>query len=177
MNTSKVATILVVIFFVIVAIVLFNHLQSSTYHGGNLLGHQAPSFEGINLLSKEPITLKQLEKNGKLTVINFMASWCPPCHEEEPTLARFYYYDKTKINLISIAMNDTPSNAKSFALSNNATWPLVLDPQGAIAISYGVTGPPETFFISPQNIVLAKLVGPANYTQLISTLKSLTPNE
>ena len=110
--------------------------------------------------------------NGKYVVINFFASWCEPCHVEEPELVAFNFehYAKKDVAILGITFDDTASNATSFLRSNGATWPAIEDRSGSIAISYGVSEPPETFLISPEGIVLAKLIGPVTQKGLDSLI-------
>jgi len=55
--------------------------------------------------------------------------------------------------------SDTPGPAKAFLAANAGTWPALADPDGQLALNYGVRGPPESYLLDPQGIVLAKFVG------------------
>jgi cytochrome c biogenesis protein CcmG/thiol:disulfide interchange protein DsbE len=92
-------------------------------------------------------------------VLNFSASWCPPCQDEEPDLVTFAYQHRTPggAALIGVVYDDTTAAARAFEKSAGATWPTVVDPGGQIALRYGVRGPPETFLISPSGTVVAHL--------------------
>lgn len=166
----RLALVIIIVLFITVALIFAIHLKAGNTVNSSLIGQNAPNIYGTNLFNKEPISLKNLEQTHKLVLVNFMASWCPPCHEEEPVLSRFYFYNKNKINILSVAMNDIQANTISFLKQNSATWPVIDDPNGSFAISYGVTGPPETFIISDQNKILAKIVGPVTYNELSKLL-------
>jgi cytochrome c biogenesis protein CcmG/thiol:disulfide interchange protein DsbE len=94
-------------------------------------------------------------------VVNFSASWCPPCQQEEPALVAFAYHHRSPGDavLVGVVYDDATSSARAFATSSGATWPSVVDPGGQIALRYGVRGPPETFVISPAGTVVAHLDG------------------
>jgi cytochrome c biogenesis protein CcmG/thiol:disulfide interchange protein DsbE len=78
--------------------------------------------------------------------------------------------------LVGVVFADTSANARAFMESFGADWPVVADPSGRIALAYGVRGPPETFIIAPDGLVIAHIDGPvsASYlTSLIARARSL----
>ena len=99
---------------------------------------------------------------GRWVCVNFFASWCPPCQQEEPDLVTFAFQHRAPGDaaLVGVVYDDTTGNARAFEQSAGATWPTVVDPGGQIALRYGVRGPPETFLISPAGKVVAHLDGP-----------------
>lgn len=123
-----------------------------------LLGKAAPGVSGSTLAGGH-FNLSSLR--GRWVVLNFFASWCPPCQQEEPEMVAFAFHHRQpgSTALVSVVYDDSASSARSFMASSGATWPAVLDPSGQIAIDYGVRGPPETFLISPTGTVLVHLDG------------------
>jgi cytochrome c biogenesis protein CcmG, thiol:disulfide interchange protein DsbE len=121
-----------------------------------LLGKTAPNIVGTTVTGQ---SFDLHSYRGRWVFVNFFATWCPPCQQEEPNLVTFAYEHRAPGDaaLVSVVYNDTPANARSFDTSNGATWPAVIDPGGQISIHYGVSGPPETFLISPTGIVVAHL--------------------
>jgi cytochrome c biogenesis protein CcmG, thiol:disulfide interchange protein DsbE len=159
---------------VLVGIVLATRTpQEATAVQSALLGRQAPGFTGTDLTTGAPVSLSALR--GHYVVVNFFASWCIPCQQEAPDLSRFHFqqtHASDGAHMVSIVFHDTTSTAKKFLKKNGDLWPAISDPGGAIAERYGVTGPPTTFFISPDGKVTAVLVGPATQANLDSFLKA-----
>ncbi len=118
----------------------------------------APDFTLTRLDTGEPVTLKQLR--GRPLVLNFWASWCGPCQQEHPTLARAAQHFKDEANFFGVVFEDTPEEARQFARPMDPSFPQLIDPQSRMAVDYGVTGVPETYFIDAQGIIRDKFVGP-----------------
>jgi cytochrome c biogenesis protein CcmG, thiol:disulfide interchange protein DsbE len=135
-----------------------------------LIGKPAP---GIATSPTEPVTtvagtsfnLKSLM--GRWVVVNFFASWCPPCQDEEPQLAAFSnsHSGAGEPVVLGIVYDDSGSNAQSFLRSAGARYTAVLDP-GDLKVAYGVTGPPETFVVAPTGVVVAHYIGPVDQSNL-----------
>ena len=123
-----------------------------------LLGKPAPALAGTTL---EGTRFDLASLRGRWVFVNFFASWCPPCQQEQPELVTFAYQHRKPGDaaLVSVVYDDTSSNARSFLAQTGATWPAVIDPSGQIALDYGVRGPPETFLISPSGVVSVHLDG------------------
>ncbi len=135
-----------------------------------LVGANAPSISGTTLNGNGLVNLSEFR--GKYVVVNFFASWCTPCHIEEPELVQFAF-QHSKIGdavILGVAFNDPSSDAESFLKSSGSNWPSINDATGSIATAFGVSEPPETFVVSPQGIVLAKIIGPVTVQGLDSVI-------
>lgn len=123
-----------------------------------LLGHQTPSLSGTTL-DGTPFDIRSLR--GRWLVVNFFASWCPPCRQEQPELVTFAYHHggASGVALVGVVYDDSASNARAFLVSSGATWPALADPSGSVSVAYGVRAPPETFLVSPAGLVVAHLDG------------------
>ena len=130
-----------------------------------LLGKPAPAITGTTITGGG---FRLAAYRGRWVVLNFFASWCPPCQQEEPNLVTFAYQNRGigDAALIGVVYDDTTANALSFEKSAGATWPTVVDPGGQIALRYGLRGPPETFLISPAGKVEAHIDGPLTVAYL-----------
>jgi cytochrome c biogenesis protein CcmG/thiol:disulfide interchange protein DsbE len=113
---------------------------------------------------------------GKVVVLNFFASWCPPCKEENPALVRVWErYRTSDVVFIGIAYSDSTDKARAYVSTNGVTWPTVQDGDGRIAFAYGVFGPPETYFIGPDGIIAGRHIGAVDEATLITAIDSLRP--
>ena len=130
-----------------------------------LLGRAAPPLAGTTLAGGA-FDLASLR--GRWVVVNFFASWCPPCRQEEPELVSFAYAHRRAGDaaLVGVAYDDAAGSARAFLASTGATWPALADPSGTAAVDFGVRSPPETFLVSPAGIVTAHLDGPVTAAQL-----------
>lgn len=106
---------------------------------------------------------------GKPVIINFWASWCTSCREEAQLLEAFWQIWKGKgVQVIGIAVQDTPEAAQEFARRAGKTFPLAIDTSGKTGLDYGVYGVPETFFIDANGIIRYKEAGPIDRETLLT---------
>jgi cytochrome c biogenesis protein CcmG, thiol:disulfide interchange protein DsbE len=104
---------------------------------------------------------------GRWVVVNFFASWCPPCQIEEPQLVKFAH-DHSGAGepvVFGVVYDDSAGNARGFLNSTGASWTAIVDP-GDLKIAYGVTGPPETFVVAPTGVVVGHFIGGVSETDL-----------
>jgi cytochrome c biogenesis protein CcmG/thiol:disulfide interchange protein DsbE len=124
-----------------------------------LLGHAAPDVAGPSVLSGQPADLAG--DRGRFMLVNFFATWCIPCRQEHSEFVAFMqrHQSAQDIGLIMVVFNDEPAKVRDWFAAHGGSWPAVADPGGVIALSYGITGVPETFLIDPHGVVVAKVVG------------------
>ncbi len=123
-----------------------------------LLGKPAPPIESTTI-DGQPAGLSQLR--GKWVVVNFFATWCVPCRQEHPDLVSFSQAHAASgdATVLGVVYSDNNQAVQEFRDKEGGTWPMVTDPKGRIALDYGVSGVPESYLISPDGIVAAKLLG------------------
>ncbi len=119
------------------------------------VGDRAPNFTLPDLNGK-PISLSDFR--GHVVILDFWASWCPPCRASMPTLRKYYeeYKDKGLV-LIGVSLDRSAEDARSFLEANGyhdliALWGSVSASQG-VAREYGIYGIPHTFVIDPNGII------------------------
>ena len=107
-------------------------------------------------------TLRLSDLRGQVVVLNFWASWCPPCRWEMPFFETISQeYKERDVVFLGIAMSDTMKDAGDFADAAGVTYPLALDATNEIARDYEVLGLPTTFLIDKDGAIRRRL-GVAN---------------
>ena len=98
-------------------------------------------------------------KAGGVTIVNFFASWCPPCREEHPQLLELA--KDSRIKLYGVNTKDAPADARRFLANNGNPFAAIgADRSGRAAIDWGCYGAPETFLIKGDGTVIYKQIGP-----------------
>jgi thiol-disulfide isomerase/thioredoxin len=104
---------------------------------------------------------------GRPLIINFFASWCPPCKRETPLLARFYAEHGGRDLIIGVDANDETGPAEKFVQAAGVTYPIGFDPFPApVTVSYGVSGLPQTFFLNAKHRIVKHVIGDVTLTDL-----------
>jgi cytochrome c biogenesis protein CcmG, thiol:disulfide interchange protein DsbE len=118
----------------------------------------APAFS-LAALGRTGQRVSLSEYAGKPLIVNFWASWCPPCRQETPLLARFYRARGGRVTIVGLDENDSTGSALKFALAKDVTYPLGFDPQLAAANAYGVVALPQTFFLNARHQIVDRVFG------------------
>jgi cytochrome c biogenesis protein CcmG, thiol:disulfide interchange protein DsbE len=150
--------------------VLATRPQAASQASSALVGQRAPGIDAAPTASLRTVTGGSFKMSGLLghwVVVNFFASWCEPCQQEAPQLVDFEHQHTRAGSpvLLGIAYDDSSGNARAFMRSTGANWTAVMD-SGDLKIAYGVTGPPETFVVAPDGLVLAHYIGPVTAAAL-----------
>ncbi|MDA0353768.1 MAG: TlpA disulfide reductase family protein [Chloroflexi bacterium] len=126
------------------------------------VGLPMPEFV-LPSLAGQPI--RSSDFRGKTLVLNFWASWCPPCRAEMPDLQALWDERQSRDDLVVLGVDflaqDTTEAATAFVQEFALTFPVVTDtPTGDVALRYGVRGLPATFFIDRAGILRRISFGP-----------------
>jgi len=122
-----------------------------------LIGRMAPAMVAVSL-DGERVTLEAYR--GRPVILNFWASWCVECIAEHRVLTEARDRYGERLVIVGVLYQDTVPDALAFlARYGDAGWPNLLDPDGRLAIDYGVTGVPESFFIDAGGVVRYKQYG------------------
>jgi cytochrome c biogenesis protein CcmG, thiol:disulfide interchange protein DsbE len=110
----------------------------------------------------KPITRSDF--GGKLLVLNFWATWCPPCIQELPSLNEFQERMRAKgVVVLGISLDKNEQAYKQFLDRAKVSFVTARDPEANISSSYGTFKYPETYVIGPDGKVLEKFIGPENW--------------
>jgi len=125
-----------------------------------------PLLDGSHLVLDDHI--------GQPIVINFWASWCPPCVQEAPVLeSAWRTYRLKDLLFVGVDIQDAEDDAVEYIHDLGITYPNGLDLDGRITIDYGVVGLPVTFFINREGIVQRRWVGAIDNQRLTDFLEEL----
>ena len=121
-----------------------------------LIAREAPAVGTTTLPGKTQLTDEMLRQPG-VKLVNFWASWCPPCRAEHPTLTEL----SKRLPVYGVDLKDNEADALRFlSQDGNPFAAISTDPRGRTAIDWGVTAPPETFIIDGQGKILYRHAGP-----------------
>jgi cytochrome c biogenesis protein CcmG/thiol:disulfide interchange protein DsbE len=121
-----------------------------------LVGKAAPGFQ---LTALDGSTHDLTGLRGKPVVLNFWSTWCPPCIQEHPVFVAASEHYGDRVEFLGVVYQDEPAKIRQFQQRYGSWGPSLVDPGGKTAIAYGVYGPPETFLIDPQGVIVDKVVG------------------
>ena len=128
----------------------------------------------------DQITLKLSDLKGTPVVLNFWASWCTTCKDEQPLLESAWRHYKDKVMFIGLSHLDQDKNARAWLQCYDVTYPNALDKGGKVYNAYHVQGVPETFFIDANGNIVDYYVGAiptaSTLDQLIQKLLSSSPD-
>ncbi|MCY0864784.1 MAG: redoxin domain-containing protein [Sulfobacillus sp.] len=129
---------------------------STTSTVGVAPGDIAPNFT-LTTSTGQTVTLSQLR--GHPVWLNFWATWCPYCNKEIPIVEQEAVTHQGQLDVVGVDVEESASKVNTFMTAHHMTYPVVLDSQGAVSASYGVTGLPTSVFIRPDGRVGALYTG------------------
>lgn len=137
-------------------------------------GNIAPDFE-LNTLDGSSFKLSDFR--GKKIILNFWASWCPPCQAEMPHMQDFYE-DKKNEDIVIIAVNLTKmerneQSIRAFANNLGITFPIPLDVDGEIGNKYHAFTIPTSYVIDTNGLIQNKIIGPMSYEMMDNYTKKI----
>lgn len=108
------------------------------------------------------ITLSDLQ--GKVVLINFWATWCPPCREEMPSMEKVYRRFKDKdFTILAVDIMEHPDTVRRFARRYELTFPILLDANGEVTQKYVANAIPTSYIVDKEGKAVGKVIGPRNW--------------
>lgn len=136
-------------------------LAQTSYFDRSFKIKPATNFK-LTSLNRGPITLSSYR--GKVIVVNYFATWCPPCRKEFPDLIKLQSEMPQKVQVLAMSMDDTVEPVQSFIKSAN--FPVIFLGDSNVGVLGAIPGIPTTYFISPDFVIVDRKVGFLNYTEL-----------
>lgn len=136
-------------------------------------GDMAPDFR---IVTDSGRTVTRADFGGKLLVLNFWASWCPPCVEETPSLNAFQQQLKADgVVVLAVSIDANEKLYKQFIERYKVQFNTARDPEGNISASYGTFQIPESYIIDTTGHVREKVISNTNWMdpEFIARVKSL----
>jgi thiol-disulfide isomerase/thioredoxin len=137
-------------------------------------GDAAPDFE-LEMINGKKVKLSELK--GKKVLVNFWATWCPPCKEEMPELQQFYENHGDEITIIAINATGSERNedaVRKFINKYDYTFPVAFDKSMDVTDEYMAVTIPTSYFIGTDGIIqVPRKVGPMTYEFMVEMMNSL----
>lgn len=135
-------------------------------------GKPVPDFQ-LSLLSGQQVTLASYR--GRVLVLNFWASWCPPCVEETPALNALARQLPSNVAVLGVSIDEDPVAYQTFLAEYHIQFPTARDPSQALMHRYGTVQIPETYIITPDGLLARKLVSVADFNspEMVEYLRRL----
>jgi cytochrome c biogenesis protein CcmG, thiol:disulfide interchange protein DsbE len=147
---------------------------AATYHENNVVvGDTAPGF---TLAADNGRTVSRGSFGGKLLVLNFWATWCPPCIDELPSLNQFQKtLADSGVVVLGVSVDQNAHAYQAFLRRVNPAFLTARDPEAKLSSQYGTFQYPETYIIDRDGKVVEKVIGPTNWTDpaMIEHVKAL----
>ena len=134
------------------------------------VGYRAPDFT-LSTLNGDPFTLG--EQRGQPVVLNFWATWCPPCRAEIPHFQELSVKYNGQVAIIGIDDGEPATTVAPFAREMGITYPLPLDEESVVSRRYNVNSLPTTFFIDADGLIQHVHIGLINRAVLESQIEQL----
>jgi peroxiredoxin len=162
--------VLLVVLFVVGYVVKNRSVENKIITNGD----RAPEFR---LPAPDGRFFSLSDFRGKVVMVHFWATWCPPCVEELPILARLYpQLSGNDFEMLAVSVDEGGADAvTSFMRQNNLKVPVLLDSHRSVAGLYGTYKFPETYIVDRRGVVRYKVIGPRNWLdpETVQILKNI----
>jgi peroxiredoxin len=162
-SIKKIAFLAVLI--ILTALFIAGYLVMDRKTGNKIIasGDHAPEFR-LQKFDGGSVSLSDLR--GKVVMVHFWATWCPPCVDELPTLDMLHNSPISKdFEMLAVSVDEGGAGAVApFIQKNRLSLPVLFDPGGDVARLYGTYKLPETYIVDRQGVVRYKAIGPRDWT-------------
>lgn len=135
---------------------------------GIAIGDMAPDFE---LETVEGETVRLSDYRGKRVLVNFWATWCPPCRAEIPDMQKLY--DNEDVVILAVNMAESPDTVTDFVKEFNMTFPVLMDTESEVTGIYQVQAYPTSYMIDSNGRIQFMRLGAMNYDLMVQELEKM----
>lgn len=172
----KIPAIALVVLALVIPLIVFLAIASDSEKPGLEIGVKAPSIVGVTL-SGESESLSQILAENQWVVVNFFASWCPPCIVEHQEFINLKNTSPYPVEIISILFSEAEQKGRDFFNLHGGDWPAFLSDTSRIAIDYAILSVPETYLITPAGFVAAHWRGEITAQDVLDTIAKITTQD
>ena len=109
-------------------------------------------------------SVKLSEQRGKIVLLNFWATWCPPCRAEMPAIEKLWKKTKDRaFTVMGVSVGEEPGKVKDFIAKMGYSYPIYVDPSGSLGAAFGARSIPTTYILDKKGRAIAGMVGGAPY--------------
>ncbi|WP_240374756.1 redoxin domain-containing protein [Bacillus piscicola] len=149
--------------------------EGETQQPGDWLrtGESAPDFT-LETLAGEQISLSDLQ--GQKVIVNFWASWCPPCRAEMPEMQDFYMEHGDSVEILAVNLTQTEpgvEQVEDFRDDFGVSFPILLDQDIKVANLYDIQPIPTSYFVDSEGIIQHISIGPMTYDMMVNETKKM----
>lgn len=164
-NKNIILAVLVIIILIVIFIIqnpfketesIIGELQNNENTGLDI-GNLAPDFI-LQSLNGNNVQLSSF-RGKKAVVVNFWATWCPPCREEMPAFEDIFVRNKDELEILGVNLQESERAINNFLLEIPVTYRLLLDPNSDVKELYNVFTQPVTYFIDKEGFIVDKKFG------------------
>lgn len=135
------------------------------------VGNLAPDFV---LNTFEGGQAKLSDYRGEQVMLNFWATWCPPCRAEMPDMQKFYEDEEVVILAVNLTQTQNEmENIPGFIEEFDLTFPVLLDEELDVSLAYKIQPIPTTYMIDSTGHISDKSFGPMNYEMMVQKLAAM----
>ena len=137
-----------------------DNIQEQLMSMGFQVFEEGTQFLDFEIVDLEGNNVKLSDFTDKTILLNFWATWCPPCISEMPSMQKLYdKFNDNGLVVIAVDLQEDDELVSNFIKQNNISFPVLLDKKGSAWSIYGASGIPVTYIITNEGNILGRIVG------------------
>lgn len=169
----KIPVVSLVVLALVIPLIVFLAIASDSEKPGLEVGTVAPSISGVTL-SGQSESLSQILSENQWVVVNFFASWCPPCIVEHREFIKLKSESPYPVEVISILFNESEQKGRDFFNLHGGDWPAFVNDTSRLAVNYAILSVPETYLITPAGFIASHWRGAVTAEGILDRIQDIT---